>query len=145
MNPLISFQGVAWGQNEGVATLISESGLYKLIMRSKKPEAKDFQNWVTKEVLPSIRKTGGYLLNEAARTTAHADTKEAMPDTPAFLRSRRKRPLLPILGERTVFGPIRWLGSYRRKRKLSVAACRYCSPLEKEPFFGPPETTPIGG
>ena len=48
-------------------------------MRSDKPEAKDFQNWVTKEVLPSIRKTGGYLLNEEARATAHADTKEAMP------------------------------------------------------------------
>lgn len=59
--------------------LVNESGLYKLIMRSDKPEAKDFQNWVTKEVLPSIRKTGGYLLNEEARATAHADTKEAMP------------------------------------------------------------------
>lgn len=59
--------------------IISESGLYKLTMRSSKPEAKVFQNWVTKEVLPSIRKTGGYLLNEEARTTAHADTKEAMP------------------------------------------------------------------
>lgn len=144
-NPLINFQGVVWGRHEAVATLISESGLYKLIMRSDKPDAVVFQNWLTKEVLPSIRKTGGYLLNEAARTTAHADTKEAMPDTPAFLSSRRKRPLLPILGERTVFGPIRWLGSCRRKCKLSVAACRYCSPSEKEPFFGPPETTPIGG
>lgn len=40
--------------------LISESGLYKLIMRSDKPTAKDFQDWVTKEVLPSIRKTGSY-------------------------------------------------------------------------------------
>jgi hypothetical protein len=61
------------------SVFVSESGLYKLIMRSDKPEAKVFQNWVTKEVLPSVRKTGGYLLNEQARTTAHADTKEAMP------------------------------------------------------------------
>lgn len=44
------------------AVIISESGLYKLIMRSDKPEAKEFPNWVTQEVLPSIRKTGGYLL-----------------------------------------------------------------------------------
>lgn len=36
--------------------LISESGLYKLIMRSDKPEAKAFQDWVTKVVLPAIRK-----------------------------------------------------------------------------------------
>lgn len=40
---------------------ISEPGLYKLIMRSRKPEAKAFQRWVTHEVLPAIRKTGGYI------------------------------------------------------------------------------------
>ena len=37
-----------------------ESGLYSLIMKSTKPDAKLFQQWVTKEVLPSIRKTGSY-------------------------------------------------------------------------------------
>lgn len=42
-------------------TIISEPGLYKLIMRSRKPEAKEFQRWVTHEVLPTIRKTGGYI------------------------------------------------------------------------------------
>jgi prophage antirepressor-like protein len=36
-------------------TLISESGLYKLIMRSDKPEAREFQDWVTRVVLPAIR------------------------------------------------------------------------------------------
>lgn len=41
--------------------IISEPGLYKLIMRSRKPEAKEFQRWVTHEVLPQIRKTGGYI------------------------------------------------------------------------------------
>lgn len=40
---------------------VSEPGLYKLIMRSRKPEAKAFQRWVTHEVLPAIRKTGGYI------------------------------------------------------------------------------------
>lgn len=39
-------------------TLITESGLYKLIMRSDKPEARAFQDWVTQVVLPSIRKDG---------------------------------------------------------------------------------------
>ena len=40
--------------------LISESGLYTLVMRSNKPDAKVFRKWVTSEVLPSIRKAGGY-------------------------------------------------------------------------------------
>ncbi|MDC6408893.1 MAG: Bro-N domain-containing protein [Xylella fastidiosa subsp. multiplex] len=42
------------------AVIISESGLYALILRSRKPEARKFAKWVTSEVLPSIRKTGSY-------------------------------------------------------------------------------------
>ena len=41
---------------------VSESGLYALTFRSRKPEAKSFRKWVTSEVLPSIRKTGSYEL-----------------------------------------------------------------------------------
>lgn len=41
--------------------VINEPGFYKLIMKSRKPEAKAFQRWVTHEVLPSIRKKGGYI------------------------------------------------------------------------------------
>lgn len=49
-------------QNGGKAPVfISEPGLYKLIMRSRKPEAKEFQRWVTHEVLPQIRRTGDYI------------------------------------------------------------------------------------
>jgi len=44
--------------------LISESGLYKLILRSDKPEAKVFQDWVTRVVLPAIRKDGAYIMGE---------------------------------------------------------------------------------
>ncbi len=42
-------------------TVINESGLYSLTLRSKLPSARKFQRWVTKEVLPSIRKNGGYI------------------------------------------------------------------------------------
>lgn len=42
-------------------TIINESGLYALILSSKLPSAKEFKHWVTSEVLPSIRKTGGYV------------------------------------------------------------------------------------
>lgn len=50
------------GQNRQV-NLISESGLYALIFGSKKPSAKKFRKWVTKEVIPAIRKTGSYGIN----------------------------------------------------------------------------------
>lgn len=41
--------------------IVSESGLYALVLASRKPEAHEFQRWVTHEVLPQIRKTGGYI------------------------------------------------------------------------------------
>ena len=49
------------------ARFITEPDLYRLIIRSDKPEAKAFRRWVTSEVLPSIRKRGGYLTPEATR------------------------------------------------------------------------------
>ena len=52
------------------AILISESGLYKLIMRSDKPQAKAFQDWVTRDVLPAIRKDGMYVMGELSRSVA---------------------------------------------------------------------------
>lgn len=48
------------GQNRNM-TIINESGLYSLILSSKMPKAKEFKRWVTGEVLPAIRKHGGYL------------------------------------------------------------------------------------
>ena len=45
-------------------TVVNEAGLYSLILRSRKPEAKQFKRWITHEVLPAIRKHGGYLTNQ---------------------------------------------------------------------------------
>ena len=45
-------------------TVINESGLYSLILSSKLPGAKKFKHWVTSEVLPSIRRNGGYIANQ---------------------------------------------------------------------------------
>lgn len=47
---------------------VTEAGLYRLILKSRKPEAKAFQRWVTHEVLPSIRKRGGYMVAKADET-----------------------------------------------------------------------------
>lgn len=50
------------------AHLINESGLYSLILSSKLPQAKQFKRWVTSEVLPSIRKHGGYINGQESMT-----------------------------------------------------------------------------
>lgn len=52
------------GQRGLPVNCISESGLYKLVMRFDKPEARTFQDWVTREVLPSIRRTDAYVTGQ---------------------------------------------------------------------------------
>lgn len=52
------------GSLSGEANVINESGLYNVILRSDKPEARPFRKWVTDEVLPSIRKHGAYMTTE---------------------------------------------------------------------------------
>lgn len=49
---------------QGKANIVNEPGLYSLIFKSRKPEAKEFKRWVTHTVLPMIRKTGGYIAGE---------------------------------------------------------------------------------
>lgn len=51
------------GRNQK-ATFINESNLYKVIFQSRKPSAEKFTDWVTDEVIPSIRKNGGYIANQ---------------------------------------------------------------------------------
>jgi prophage antirepressor-like protein len=64
-------------------TFVNESGLYALIFGSSKPRAKRFKRWVTSEVLPSIRRTGGYGLGHANAYPAVAGEDE-FALTPAF-------------------------------------------------------------
>lgn len=52
------------GGRVGKTNFITESGLYAVILRSDKPNAKQFRKWVTSEVLPSIRKNGGYIAGQ---------------------------------------------------------------------------------
>jgi prophage antirepressor-like protein len=58
---LISIQAIHAGTGNPMVNGINESGIYSLILTSRKPEAKRFKKWVTAEVLPSIRQTGAYL------------------------------------------------------------------------------------
>lgn len=57
-------RGLATGKGMSQAKLLSESGLYKFVMRSDKEQARPFQDWVTREVLPAIRKDGRYIRSE---------------------------------------------------------------------------------
>lgn len=56
------------GGLSGESNIVNESGLYKIILRSDKPEAHEFQRWVTHDVLPSIRMHGGYMLGQERMT-----------------------------------------------------------------------------
>lgn len=67
--------------------LVSESGLYKLIMRSRKPAAKAFQNWLAREVLPALRRTGTYTI-PGARTAVPRDYLSALEALVAAERDR---------------------------------------------------------
>lgn len=68
-------------------TIISESGLYALIFKSRKPEAKKFRKWVTGEVLPALRKQGAYALAmEAARDEAAVRLEEVRGEVTKRLR-----------------------------------------------------------
>lgn len=52
------------GLRGGDTNVVNEPGLYSLVLGSRKPEAKAFKRWITHEVIPAIRKTGGYIANE---------------------------------------------------------------------------------
>lgn len=77
--------------------LINESGLYSLILSSKLPNAKKFKRWVTSEVLPSIRQTGGYgnlNLEEIIAKTAvavAAEIAKQLPNSPAPQKKPTKK------------------------------------------------------
>lgn len=74
-------------------TIINESGLYKVILRSDKPEAKKFTRWVTHEVLPAIRKTGSYSQPGAAQPF----TMEQMAQFAAAVAAQVVTQIVPVI------------------------------------------------
>ena len=81
----------------GVLTnLVTESGLYSLILKSRKPEAKAFKKWVTSDVLPTIRKTGGYLTPAVAQL-AYTDPDEFIAR--ALLMAKQKIEGLEVIAK----------------------------------------------
>lgn len=77
---------------------ISESGLYSLTLGSRKPQAKDFKRWVTREILPTIRKTGKYEIAPASPALPQ-DYEEALS---ALLESVRERKVLAVANQQLI-------------------------------------------
>lgn len=105
-NTVVISDGIPGNPNK---TIISEPGLYKLIMRSRKSEAKEFQRWVTHEVLPTVRKHGAYATEATIdRILANPDfgiklltdlKEERAKRTEAEKTIERQKPLVTIAQE----------------------------------------------
>ena len=78
---------------------INESGLYSLILRSERPEAKHFNKWVCSEVLPSIRKRGSYT----------EPPPPPPPESPLYFRTLTTRPTAPSQCNRKTISTPKWL------------------------------------
>jgi prophage antirepressor-like protein len=113
-------------------TAVSESGLYKLIMRSEKPQARPFQDWVTKDVLLAIRKDGAYIMGEEKMLTGEMSEDELILKVHDLLIKKGTKDLLKELGNGDIIGiPIisaqRGIGTYVC-RELVYAYAMWISP-----------------
>lgn len=112
-----NYQNGTFG-NRGV-TVINESGLYSLILSSKLPQAKEFKRWVTSEVLPAIRKQGGFIredLDEDAFIALFTGQKKLREQQATMLEDidylKSEQPIHPSYAQ-----------SLLKKRKARVVAC----------------------
>lgn len=115
------------GGLSGETNIINESGLYNVILRSDKPEAKPFRRWVTGEVLPSIRKTGSYTLPQttdgkiALLAQGHMELKAEVDEIKTDLEMlKMDLPLLPIEADK-ITEVVRRKGVYLLGGKQSEA------------------------
>lgn len=157
--PLVNQHG-EYGESKQDVLSVSESGMYSLIFKSRKEQAKQFQKWVTREVLPSIRKTGAYVhdvemflshpvykdleeraLEKITKTQGQVHRTHLAP----YIRSKfiRESPVLvdAILREVLTFnslyvadgaGGIRYLPKAKRKTLPSVFITPGCTEAEAE-------------
>lgn len=79
-----------WEVGGKAPLIVSEAGFYKLVMRSRKPEAKAFQRWVTHEVLPAIRRTGGYMVAKQDETPEQIMARAVLVAQDTIERQKRQ-------------------------------------------------------
>ena len=94
------------GQQSPNLTLISESGLYRIFAKCNLPKCEPFENWVFDEVLPSIRKTGGYGMSQISRkdqlflAIIHSESEEERADALKELAEINKQEVKALTAER---------------------------------------------
>ena len=76
------------------ANFVNEDGLYDVILDSRKPEAKAFRKWITGEVLPEIRKTGGYMISKEEDTEADIMARALLIAQSTMERQKQRLELL---------------------------------------------------
>ena len=79
------------GKGQHSARVVSESGLYKLVMKSRKPEAVEFKHWVAEVVLPAIEKDGGYVLGEEKVASGELSEDEFIFKAMSMLQAKAER------------------------------------------------------
>jgi len=115
-NTLGKIEGIRRGNPK--TNITSESGLYKLIMRSNKPGAKVFQDWITCEVLPAIHKTGSY--STAPQAPAIRDKSPKYLNHPNYeLASQLAAKAAQAVFEAALVGGEGWLKNKRRRLTMS--------------------------
>lgn len=77
-----------------IANFVNEDGLYDVILDSRKPEAKAFRKWITGEVLPAIRKTGGYMISKEEDTEADIMARALLIAQSTMERQKQRLELL---------------------------------------------------
>ena len=103
-------------------TIISESGLYKVILRSDKPEAKKFTRWVTHEVLPTIRRTGSYSASGAQTVTMEQMVQLATAMATIAAAMENIMTHLPQPGEQPPTMTAAWRANYHPGPRKKVVA-----------------------
>lgn len=105
--------------------IVSESGLYALILRSDKPNARVFRRWVTSEVLPQIRRTGGFSggwENELAKLERDSAAARALLDEAELKLDDFRERMRQRLGEKPLALPAPRVGQPRLDYEVEAAA-----------------------
>ena len=115
LEELVNNDSFLTGYHEKITIYINESGLYSLILRSNKEEAIQFKKWITKEVLPSIRKTGQYTTKlPINKQIAIFNEKDLHYNVIKFIRNIFHEPIIITpLGENQITSEMR-IDSYNK-------------------------------
>ena len=125
-------------------SIVSESGLYAIIMRSRKPEAKPFRKWVTSEVLPSIRKTGGYVSGKTYdEIKKNAEAAAMLAVQRQFASSEFKSMATALKDSRALLGKETLPVHYMSEAKLINIVIMGCSPDSFRKKMGIPKNAAI--